>query len=226
MFLGPCFAAFGQRLVVDEARAAQGASQQLFLLRRRVEAVFVCTLHVPGLAHICIMPIQNARGKEWEHYTPPKKAVSPPCKTPYIPMAKARGLTANPIKPIRPVRERFPGTRATAFLVSRPTGCGNGLGGAWGFSPRDPCHASCCSMRVHRRHGCRDPARVAGSTVDCAGISLRIACACFRGPTGRGDSPRNCPVRVRIPAKAPAEAMASTPPDPVRTSAGTGTMPR
>lgn len=42
---------------------------------------------------------------------------------------------ANPIKPIRPVRERFPGTWATAFLVSRPTGCGNGLGGAWGFSP-------------------------------------------------------------------------------------------
>ena len=39
---------------------------------------------------------------------------------------------ANPIKPIRPVRERFPGTWATAFLVSRPTGCGNGLGGAWG----------------------------------------------------------------------------------------------
>lgn len=62
---------------------------------------------------------------------------------------------ANPIKPIRPVRERFPGTRATAFLVSRPTGCGNGLGGAWRFSPCDPCHASCCSMRVHRKHECR-----------------------------------------------------------------------
>lgn len=45
---------------------------------------------------------------------------------------------ANPIKPIRPVRERFPGTWATAFLVSRPTGCGNGLGGAWGFSPVIP----------------------------------------------------------------------------------------
>ena len=27
--------------------------------------------------------------------------------------------------------------------------------GAWGFSPRDPCHASCCSMRVHRKHECR-----------------------------------------------------------------------
>lgn len=36
--------------------------------------------------------------------------------------------------------------------------------------------------------------------------------ACFRGPTGRGDSPRNCPVRVRIPAKALAETRASTPP--------------
>lgn len=133
---------------------------------------------------------------------------------------------ANPIKPIRPVRERFPGTWATAFLVSRPTGCGNGLGGAWGFSPCDPCHASCCSMRVHRRHGCKDSARVVESTVDCAGISLRIACACFRSPTGRGNAPRTHPVRVRIPAKAPAEAMASTPPDPVRTSAGKGTMPR
>lgn len=49
---------------------------------------------------------------------------------------------------------------------------------------------------------------------------------CFRSPTGRGNSLRNCPVRVRIPAKAPAEATASTPPDPVRTSAGTGTMLR
>lgn len=50
--------------------------------------------------------------------------------------------------------------------------------------------------------------------------------ACFRSPTGRGNAPRTHPVRVRIPAKAPAEAMASTPPDPVRTSAGTGTMLR
>lgn len=79
---------------------------------------------------------------------------------------------ANPIKPIRPVRKRFPGTRATAFLVSRSTGCGNGLGGAWEFSPCDPCHASCCSMRVHRKHECKDPARVAGSIVDCADIAI------------------------------------------------------
>lgn len=49
---------------------------------------------------------------------------------------------------------------------------------------------------------------------------------CFRSPTGRGNSLRNCPVRVRTPAKAPAEATASTPPDPVRTSDGTGTMLR
>ena len=35
---------------------------------------------------------------------------------------------------------------------------------------------------------------------------------CFRSPTGRGNSLRNCPVRVRTPAKAPAEATASTPP--------------
>lgn len=35
---------------------------------------------------------------------------------------------------------------------------------------------------------------------------------CFRSPTGRGNSLRNCPVRVRIPAKAPAETRASTPP--------------
>lgn len=27
--------------------------------------------------------------------------------------------------------------------------------GAWRFSPCDPCHASCCSMRVHRKHECR-----------------------------------------------------------------------
>lgn len=95
-----------------------------------------------------------------------------------------------------------------------------------GVTARDPCHASCRGTRVHRRHGCRDPARVAESTVDCADISLRIACACFRSPTGRGNAPRTHPVRVRIPAKAPAEATASTPPDPVRTSAGTGTMLR
>ena len=35
---------------------------------------------------------------------------------------------------------------------------------------------------------------------------------CFRSPTGRGNSLRNCPVRVRIPAKALAETQASTPP--------------
>ena len=35
---------------------------------------------------------------------------------------------------------------------------------------------------------------------------------CFRSPTGRGNSLRNCPVRVRTPAKAPAETRASTPP--------------
>lgn len=104
-------------------------------------------------------------------------------------------------QPIRPVRKRFPGTWVTAFLVSRPTGCGNGLGGAWEFSPRDPCHASCCSMRVHRKHECKDSTRVAGSIVDCAGISLRIACACFRGPTGRGDALRTHSVRVRIPSR-------------------------
>lgn len=55
--------------------------------------------------------------------------------------------------------------------VSRTTGCGNGLGGAWEFSPCDPCHASRCSMRVHRKHECKDPARVAGSIVDCADIA-------------------------------------------------------
>ena len=84
--------------------------------------------------------------------------------------------------------------------------------GAWGFSPCDPRHASRCSMRVHRKHECKDPARVVESTVDCAGISLRIACACFRSPTGRGNAPRTHPVRVRIPAKALAETRASTPP--------------
>lgn len=115
-------------------------------------------------------------------------------------------------QPIRPLRKRFPETWVTAFLVSRPTGCGNGLGGAWEFSPCDPCHASCCSMRVHRKHECKDSTRVVGSIVDCAGISLRIACACFRGPTGRGDALRTHSVRVRIPAKAPAETRASTPP--------------
>lgn len=40
-----------------------------------------------------------------------------------------------------------------------------------GVTARDPCHASCRGTRVHRRHGCRDPARVAGSIVDCADIA-------------------------------------------------------
>lgn len=57
------------------------------------------------------------------------------------------------------------------FLSADPQDVGNGLGGAWEFSPCDPCHASRCSMRVHRKHECKDPARVAGSIVDCADIA-------------------------------------------------------
>lgn len=140
----------------------------------------------------------------------------------------SEGVGANPIKPIRPVRERFPGTRATAFLVSRPTGCGNGLGGAWASQPVIPVmphavvRASTAGMGAGIRHEWPDRLWTVRILRPRKG-GIR---ACFRGPTGRGDSPRNCPVRVRIPAKAPAEATASTPPDPVRTSAGTGTMPR
>ena len=126
--------------------------------------------------------------------------------------APVGGVGANPISLSAQCGKGSHILRVTAFLVSRPTGCGNGLGGAWEFSPCDPCHASCCSMRVHRKHECKDSTRVAGSIVDCAGISLRIACACFRGPTGRGDALRTHSVRVRIPAKAPAETRASTPP--------------
>ena len=40
-----------------------------------------------------------------------------------------------------------------------------------GVIARDPRHASCRSMRVHREHECKDPARVAGSIVDCADIA-------------------------------------------------------
>lgn len=100
--------------------------------------------------------------------------------------------------------------------------------GAWRFSPCDPCHASCCSMRVHRKHECRIrhewPDRL--WTVRILRPRKGGIRTCFRSPTGRGNSLRNCPVRVRTPAKAPAEATASTPPDPVRTSDGTGTMLR
>lgn len=70
---------------------------------------------------------------------------------------------ANPIKPIRPVRERFPGTWATAFLVSRPTGCGNGLGGAWASQPVIPVmphavvRASTAGMGAGIRHEWPDP---------------------------------------------------------------------
>ena len=41
-----------------------------------------------------------------------------------------------------------------------------------GVTARDPCHASCRGTRVHRRHGCRDPARVAGSIVDLSLIHI------------------------------------------------------
>lgn len=138
------------------------------------------------------------------------------------------GVGANPIKPIRPVRERFPGTRATAFLVSRPTGCGNGLGGAWASQPVIPVmphavvRASTAGMGAGIRHEWPDRLWTVRILRPRKG-GIR---ACFRSPTGRGNAPRTHPVRVRIPAKAPAEAMASTPPDPVRTSAGTGTMLR
>ena len=76
-----------------------------------------------------------------------------------------------------------------------------------GVIARDPRHASCRSMRVHRKHECKDPARVAGSIVDCADIATSqgvVSAHAFYHP-GRGNSLRNCPVRVRTPAKAPAE---------------------
>ena len=131
-------------------------------------------------------------------------------------------------QPIRPVRERFPGTRATAFLVSRPTGCGNGLGGAWASQPVIPVmpHAVVCASTAGMGAGIRHewPDRL--WTVRILRPRKGGIRTCFRSPTGRGNSLRNCPVRVRTPAKAPAEATASTPPDPVRTSDGTGTMLR
>lgn len=117
-------------------------------------------------------------------------------------------------QPIRPVRKRFPETWVTASLVSRPTGCGNGLGGAWASQPVILVmpHAAVCastaSMSARIRHEWPDrlwTARILRPRK--GGIRTR-----FRSPTGRGDSLRNCPIRVRIPAKAPAETRASTPP--------------
>lgn len=61
-------------------------------------------------------------------------------------------------QPIRPVRKRFPETWVTASLVSRPTGCGNGLGGAWASQPVILVmpHAAVCastaSMSARIRH--------------------------------------------------------------------------
>lgn len=116
--------------------------------------------------------------------------------------------------PIRPVRKRFPETWVTASLVSRPTGCGNGLGGAWALQPVILVmpHAAVCastaSMSARIRHEWPDrlwTARILRPRK--GGIRTR-----FRSPTGRGNSLRNCPVRVRIPAKALAETQASTPP--------------
>lgn len=130
--------------------------------------------------------------------------------------------------PIRPVRKRFPETWVTASLVSRPTGCGNGLGGAWALQPVILVmpHAAVCastaSMSARIRHEWPDRLWTVRILRPRKG-GIRT---CFRSPTGRGNSLRNCPVRVRTPAKAPAEATASTPPDPVRTSDGTGTMLR
>lgn len=78
-------------------------------------------------------------------------------------------------QPIPPSAERFPETWATASLVSRPTGCGNGLGGAWAAQPviHVMPHAAVCAstagMGAVIRH------KAAGSIVDRAGISLRVA---------------------------------------------------
>ena len=131
-------------------------------------------------------------------------------------------------QPIRPVRKRFPETWVTAFLVSRPTGCGNGLEEHGSSAPVIPVmpHAVVCastaSMSARIRHEWPDRLWTVRILRPRKG-GIRT---CFRSPTGRGNSLRNCPVRVRTPAKAPAEATASTPPDPVRTSDGTGTMLR
>ena len=106
--------------------------------------------------------------------------------------------------------------------------CGNGLGGAWASQPVIPVmphavvRASTAGMGAGIRHEWPDRLWTVRILRPRKG-GIR---ACFRGPTGRGNSPRNCPVRVRIPAKALAETRASTPPDPVRTSAGKGTMLR
>lgn len=138
------------------------------------------------------------------------------------------GIGVNPIKPIRRVRTRFPETWATVSLVSRTTGCGNGFGGAWAPRPVIPVmphaavRASTAGMGAGIRHEWPDRLWTVRILRPRKG-GIRT---CFRSPTGRGNSLRNCPVRVRIPAKAPAEATASTPPDPVRTSDGTGTMLR
>lgn len=122
------------------------------------------------------------------------------------------GIGVNPIKPIRRVRTRFPETWATVSLVSRTTGCGNDFGGAWAPRPVIPVmphaavRASTAGMGAGIRHKRPDRSWTARA-YPCGLLAQR-----FRSPTGRGDSLRNCPVRVRIPAKAPAETRASTPP--------------
>ena len=120
---------------------------------------------------------------------------------------------ANPIKPIRPVRERFPGTRATAFLVSRTTGLWERS--RWEHGRHSPCSLSCLMPQYARPpqawvqgSGTKRPDRSWTARAYPCGLFAQ----CFRSPTGRDDSLRNCPVRVRIPAKAPAETRASTPP--------------
>lgn len=82
----PCFGAGVQRHVVHLAAAAQRTPECLFLFRRRVEAEPVCPLGCRGVhASYDTMLLQTCI---WG------------CKTeaPYIPIAKARGITAQPDK--------------------------------------------------------------------------------------------------------------------------------
>ena len=195
----------------------------------------------PYTARYDSMPVGSSRRGSHDHATRVRWSTSPfvrrtrgPSPAPIIlwvddsHQPSVGRVGANPIKPIRPVRERFPGTWATAFLVSRPTGCGNGLEEHGGSAPVIPVmpHAAVCastaSMSARIRHEWPDRLWTVRILRPRKG-GIRT---CFRSPTGRGNSLRNCPVRVRTPAKAPAEATASTPPDPVRTSDGTGTMLR
>lgn len=128
--------------------------------------------------------------------------------------APVGGVGANPISLSRPVRKGSLRRGRPRLSSADPQDVGTVSAEHGSSAPVIPVmpHAAVCastaSMSARIRHEWPDRLWTVRILRPRKG-GIRT---CFRSPTGRGNSPRNCPVRVRTPAKAPAETRASTPP--------------